>query len=276
MRAAIWRAKRSSPLRRDDLGERRLGVLVHDGRGGELLALRPCACRAARRPSTRTRARGRSSCGLLTPRSNRIPMMFPSLVVATRRRSSATSSKPPCTTRARSPNGARRARAAATASRVTVDAEERARPAGPRGEGGRAHPSDRRVDDESRPVPGRGARAPPGPSPVGAGSCPPPRVPRRVRHALPGLLRAPRTNKCRSVVSPNRLGGSGRSRGFTAPTGGLAAGQVELSALQLVPRSPLVRSTRSRSRAGTPRPTRRSGRRPCARASARRPRSRCG
>ena len=52
----------------------------------------------------------------------------------------------------------------------------------------------------------------------------------------PGLLRAPRTDECRSVVSPNRLGGSGRSRGFTAPTGGLAAGQVELSRVQLCSR----------------------------------------
>ena len=39
-----------------------------------------------------------------------------------------------------------------------------------------------------------------------------------------GLMRqsspAPRTSNCRSVVSPNRLGGSGRSGGFTAPSGG--------------------------------------------------------
>src|SRR5262245_59077593 len=55
----------------------------------------------------------RSSCGLLTPRSNSTPMRFPSPSFATIR---AMSSNPPRTTRARCPYGSSRARAAATAS----------------------------------------------------------------------------------------------------------------------------------------------------------------
>ena len=55
----------------------------------------------------------RSSCGLLTPRSNKIPTMFPSRSVLT---IPARSSNPPRTIRARGPNPARASRAAFTAS----------------------------------------------------------------------------------------------------------------------------------------------------------------
>ena len=61
---------------------------------------------------------GRSSCGLLTPRSNKMPTMFPSLLPAmpVLPTMCATSSKPPCTMRARSPKGSSAAPAASTAT----------------------------------------------------------------------------------------------------------------------------------------------------------------
>ena len=55
-------------------------------------------------------------------------------------------------------------------------------------------------------------------------------VPRVVVHwsvPAPNLTPAPRTSNCRSVVSPNRLGGSGRSGGFTAPSGELESGPAQ-------------------------------------------------
>ncbi len=55
----------------------------------------------------------RSSCGLLTPRSNSTPTMFPSLSDSA---ISARCSKPPCTTRARSPKRSSASCAATTAT----------------------------------------------------------------------------------------------------------------------------------------------------------------
>ena len=145
---------------------------------------------------------------------------------------SATSSKPPCTTRARSPKGASRARAAATAS--ASRSMPRSRRSGRASRRRRACPPPPTVASTTSPG-GTGARSSTTSRPI-TGRCSKPLrpdvlavSPERHRRVLPT---SPPDGECRSVFSPNRLGGSGRSGGFTAPirgAGGRPAAGLEAS-----------------------------------------------
>ena len=105
----------------DDADELGLVVAVHDVGRGEGLRWSPSACRAGRRTSRRSHARPGPAAGCSLPGRTALPRCSP------RSRLSAISarcSKPPCTTRARSPKRASALPRRRHRRRIPVDAEE--------------------------------------------------------------------------------------------------------------------------------------------------------
>ena len=163
---------------------------------------------------------GRSSCGLLTPRSNRIPTMS---LVSPRCRClstiSAMCSKPPCTMRTRSPKGSSAAPAAATAAGSRSMPRSRRSGRALEERPGVATAADRGVDDQAGRDGGRGARPPPGHHrPVEErrhplSHDPPPRSPLSSPSGPPPAPRTRRRKRSgRKGPSPRRPGGWWRAR----------------------------------------------------------------